>query len=138
MTPAQTKLRASRASDTETKAAQKRLSLTGLEGRRGRCPSTIGLLRKSSPPGYARRSPTGAGPHERLTPGTLKSYFCPEAKAIVKWCAWGIVGARRGEPFGLLIRRQTRLSRGVKGILVTGIAVAMLAIGISGFRPKHF
>jgi hypothetical protein len=59
---AKTKLRASRASDTETNPAQKRLSLTGLEGRRGRCPSTIGLLRKSSPPGYARRSPTGAGP----------------------------------------------------------------------------
>src|SRR5262245_20914125 len=93
----------------------------------GGCPSTIGLLQESAPPGYARRSPTGSGPHERLTPGTLKSYFCPEAKDIVKRCAWGIVGARRGEPFSLLIRRQTRLSRGVKGIFVTGIAIAMLA-----------
>jgi lipoprotein-anchoring transpeptidase ErfK/SrfK len=33
--------------------------------------------------------------------------------------------ASRG-PFALLIRRQTRLSRGVKDILVTGITVAML------------
>ena len=38
----------------------------------------------------------------------------------------GIVGARFGGPFALLIRRQTRLSRGVKGILVTGITVTTL------------
>jgi Protein of unknown function (DUF2865) len=31
-----------------------------------------------------------------------------------------------GEPFALLIRRQTRLSRGVKGIVVTGITVTIL------------
>jgi Protein of unknown function (DUF2865) len=74
---------------------------------------------------------------ERLTPGTLKSYFCPEAKDIVKWCAWGIVGARRGEPFGLLIRRQIRLSRGVKGILVTGITVAMLATSVSAASAQN-
>ena len=36
----------------------------------------------------------------------------------------GIVGARFGGPFALLIRRQTRLSRGVKGIFVTGITSA--------------
>src|SRR2546426_12250117 len=38
----------------------------------------------------------------------------------------GIVGARVGGSFALLIRRQTRLSRGVKDILVTGITVTML------------
>ena len=38
----------------------------------------------------------------------------------------GIVGARVGGPFALLIRRQTRLSRGVKDILVTGITVTTL------------
>jgi lipoprotein-anchoring transpeptidase ErfK/SrfK len=38
----------------------------------------------------------------------------------------GIVGARVGGPFALLTRRQTRLSRGVKDILVTGITVTML------------
>jgi lipoprotein-anchoring transpeptidase ErfK/SrfK len=38
----------------------------------------------------------------------------------------GIVGARVGGLFALLTRRQTRLSRGVKDILVTGITVTML------------
>src|SRR5260370_28891637 len=38
----------------------------------------------------------------------------------------GIVGARVGGPFVLLIRRQTRLSRGVKDILVIGITVTTL------------
>src|SRR5262249_38285305 len=38
----------------------------------------------------------------------------------------GIVGARVGGPFALLIRHQTRLSRGVKDVLVTGITVMML------------
>src|SRR5262249_11989958 len=38
----------------------------------------------------------------------------------------GIVGARVGGPFALLIRHQTRLSRGVKDVLVTGITVTML------------
>jgi len=55
---------------------------------------------------------------------------------LFKWCAWGIVGARRGEPFGLLIRRQTRLSRGV-GILVTGITVAMLATSVSAASAQN-
>jgi lipoprotein-anchoring transpeptidase ErfK/SrfK len=43
----------------------------------------------------------------------------------------GIVGARLGGPFALLIRRQTRLSRGVKGILVTGITVTMLLTSVA-------
>jgi hypothetical protein len=43
----------------------------------------------------------------------------------------GIVGARVGGPFALLIRRQTRLSRGVKDILVTGITVTMLLTSVA-------
>src|SRR5262245_18288050 len=43
----------------------------------------------------------------------------------------GIVGARVGGPFALLIRRQTRLSRGVKGILVTGITVTTLLTSVA-------
>jgi|SRR5215468_8691007 len=43
----------------------------------------------------------------------------------------GIVGARLGGPFALLIRRQTRLSRGVKGILVTGITVTALLTSVA-------
>jgi Protein of unknown function (DUF2865) len=82
-------------------------------------------------------NPTGSGPQERLTPGTLKSYFCPEAKDIVKWGAWGIVGARRGEPFGLLIRRQTRLSRGAKGMLVIGITVTTLVTSIAAASAQN-
>src|SRR5262249_35022783 len=38
----------------------------------------------------------------------------------------GIVGPRLGGTFALLIRRQTRLSRGVKSILMTGITVTTL------------
>src|SRR6266487_355628 len=43
----------------------------------------------------------------------------------------GIVGARVGGPFALLIRRQTRLSRGVKGILVTGITVTTILTSVA-------
>jgi len=43
----------------------------------------------------------------------------------------GIVGARVGGPFALLIRRQTRLSRGVKDILVTGITVTTLFTSVA-------
>src|SRR6184192_2965120 len=39
--------------------------------------------------------------------------------------------ATRGEPSALLIRRQTRLSRGVKGILVTGIIVTTLVTSVA-------
>src|SRR5262249_16106480 len=38
----------------------------------------------------------------------------------------GIFGARLGGPFDLLIRRQTRLSRALNAILVTGITVTRL------------
>jgi len=43
----------------------------------------------------------------------------------------GIVGARVEGPFALLIRRQTRLSRGVKGILVAGITVTTLLTSVA-------
>ena len=43
----------------------------------------------------------------------------------------GIVGARRGGSFALLVRRQTRLSRGVKGILMTEITVTMLLTSVA-------
>src|SRR5262249_35244223 len=43
----------------------------------------------------------------------------------------GIVGARRGGPFALLIRRQTGLSRGVKGMLMTGITVMTLLTSVA-------
>jgi len=43
----------------------------------------------------------------------------------------GIVGARVGGPFALLIRRQTRLSRGVTGIFVTGITVTTLLTSVA-------
>src|SRR5258708_22523259 len=43
----------------------------------------------------------------------------------------GIVGARVGGPFALLIRRQTRLSRGVKDILVIGISVPTLLTSVA-------
>jgi hypothetical protein len=43
----------------------------------------------------------------------------------------GVVGARFGGPFPLLIRRQTRLSRGVKGMLVTGITVTTLLTSVA-------
>ena len=65
-----------------------------------------------------------------LTPGTLKSYFCPPPK-VLRGVRLGIVGARVGGPFALLIRRQTRLSRGVKGILVAGITVTTLLTSVA-------
>jgi Protein of unknown function (DUF2865) len=43
----------------------------------------------------------------------------------------GIVGARQGGLFALLIRRQTRLSRGVKGIVVTSITVTTLLTSVA-------
>jgi hypothetical protein len=42
-----------------------------------------------------------------------------------------------GEPFALLIRRQTRLSRGVKGILVIGITVTTLVISIAAASAQN-
>src|SRR5215472_2916259 len=43
----------------------------------------------------------------------------------------GIVGARLGGTFALLIRRQTGSSRGVKSILTTGITVATLLTSVA-------
>jgi hypothetical protein len=43
----------------------------------------------------------------------------------------GIIGARRGGTFALLIRRQTGLSRGVKSILMTGITVTTLLTSVA-------
>ena len=43
----------------------------------------------------------------------------------------GIVGAQPGGPFALLICRQTRLSRGVKGMLMTGITVTTLLTSVA-------
>jgi hypothetical protein len=49
----------------------------------------------------------------------------------------GIVGARVGGPFALLIRRQTRLSRGVKDILMTGITVATLLTSVAAASAQN-
>jgi Protein of unknown function (DUF2865) len=43
----------------------------------------------------------------------------------------GIVGAQLGGPFALLICRQTRLSRGVKSMLMTGITVTTLLTSVA-------
>jgi len=43
----------------------------------------------------------------------------------------GIIGARRGGTFALLIRRQTGLSRGVKSTLMTGITVTTLLTSVA-------
>jgi hypothetical protein len=44
---------------------------------------------------------------------------------------------RLGEPFALLIRRQTRLSRGVKAILVIGITVTTLVTSIAAASAQN-
>src|SRR5215467_6740317 len=49
----------------------------------------------------------------------------------------GIVGARVGGPFALLIRRQTRLSRGVKDILVTGITATTLLTSVASASAQN-
>jgi len=43
-----------------------------------------------------------------------------------------------GESFALLIRRQTRLSRGVKGILMTGITATTLVISSASASAQNF
>src|SRR5262245_66522879 len=48
----------------------------------------------------------------------------------------GIVGARRGTL--LLIRRQTRLSRGIKDMLVTGITVLTLLTSAAAASAQNF
>jgi lipoprotein-anchoring transpeptidase ErfK/SrfK len=72
-----------------------------------------------------RRGTLSALGSKYLTPGTLRSYFRQPPEVI----GGGAPGDRRRTSRGilaLLIRRQTRLSRGVKEILVTGITVTML------------
>ena len=49
----------------------------------------------------------------------------------------GIVGARVGGPFALLIRRQTCLSRGVKNILVTGITATTLLTSVASASAQN-
>ena len=49
----------------------------------------------------------------------------------------GIVGARVGGPFALLIRHQTRLSRGVKDILVTGITATTLLTSVASASAQN-
>jgi hypothetical protein len=49
----------------------------------------------------------------------------------------GIIGARVGGSFALLIRRQTGLSPGVKGTLVTGIIVTTLVISASSASAQN-
>jgi len=49
----------------------------------------------------------------------------------------GIVSARVGGPFALLIRRQTRLSRGVKNILVTGITATTLLTSVASASAQN-
>ena len=51
--------------------------------------------------------------------------------------ALGIVGARVGGPFALLIRRQTRLSRGVKDILVTGVTATTLLTSVASASAQN-
>src|SRR5262245_46642756 len=65
-----------------------------------------------------------------LTPGTLRSYFRPPPKALRDGAPGDHRRASRGT-FALLIRRQSRSSRGVKDILVTGITVTMLLTSVA-------
>jgi len=51
--------------------------------------------------------------------------------------ALGIVGARVGGPFALLIRRRTRLSRGVKDILVTGVTATTLLTSVASASAQN-
>src|SRR5262249_39069384 len=62
----------------------------------------------------------------------------PATDGTERWGAWGIVGARVGGPFALLIRRQTRMSRGVKDILVTGITATTLLTSVAPASAKNF
>src|SRR5262249_45000346 len=66
-----------------------------------------------------------------LSPSTVKSYFRPPPKVLDNTAPGQPSACELGEPFALLIRRQTRLSRGVKGILVTGITVTTLLTSVA-------
>src|SRR5262245_16809880 len=73
---------------------------------------------------------------KHLTPGTLRSYFRPPPNVIEGWCARGSSARESGDP--LLIRRQTRLSRGVKDMLVTGITVTTLLTSAATASAQNF
>jgi lipoprotein-anchoring transpeptidase ErfK/SrfK len=64
--------------------------------------------------------------------------FPPAAGAIEGRLRLGIVGARVGGTFALLIRRQTRVSRGVKGMLVTGITATTLLTSVATASAQNF
>ena len=68
---------------------------------------------------------------KRLTPGTLRSYFRrpPKVNEVVRLGGSSVRDS--GEPFAFLARAQTRLSRGVKGILMTGITVTTLLTSVA-------
>ena len=68
---------------------------------------------------------------KRLTRGTLRSYFRRPPK-VNEWCAWGDRRcATWGNPSLFWPVAQTRLSRGVKGILMTGITVTTLLTSVA-------
>src|SRR5262249_43726446 len=66
---------------------------------------------------------------KRLPVGTVRSPLRPSPKLLKDGAPGDRRRASRG-PFALLIRRQT-LSRGVKGILVTGITVTTLLTSVA-------
>src|SRR4029077_14154573 len=68
---------------------------------------------------------------KRLTPGTLRSHFRPPPKLLRNGARAGSLARNSEGCCTLLIRRQTRLSRGVKDILVTGITVTMLVSSVA-------
>src|SRR5439155_33905 len=109
--------------------------------RAGRCTVPHGKGRDETnglnSPGMRHRRNHRSQRASRLTPGTLKSYFRPKPKISING-AHGESSARdSGEPSALLIRRQTRLSRGVKGTLVTGIIVTTLVTSIAAASAQN-
>ena len=73
----------------------------------------------------------------RLTPGTLRSYFRRPPKVNESGAPGGSSVRDSGEPFAFLVRRQTRLSRGVKGILMTGITVTTLLTSVATVSAQN-
>src|SRR5262245_12055154 len=70
------------------------------------------------------------GGNRRSDYGCLFSAVCVAAATANKHRCWYFMARSqirsRGDPVALLTRRRTRLSRGIKDILVTGITVTML------------
>ena len=79
----------------------------------------------------------GAIGSKRLTPGTPRSYFRPPPKVLKDGAPGESLARRVGGPFALLIRRQTRLSRGVKDILVTGITATTLLTSVASASAQN-